>query len=155
MTGINYRESARLLRQHLGHSPEVFAERLNLSKCAYLAYERGHRGSRGWTNLIYPLLDETGVSLDWLFKGRSNLTGVRDDNRPLFIAAPANRPTAYADPGQVADILERVWLDGKMEEYIAGLRALSVAKETQRKRASVKADGNVLTVDFIGASCAR
>ncbi len=152
MTGINYRESARLLRQHLGHSPEVFAERLNLSKCAYLTYERGHRGSRGWTKLIKPILDETGVLLDWLFEGRSNLTGVRDDNRPLFIAAPTNRPTAYADPGQTADILERAWLDGKMEEYIAGLRTLSVAKEARRKRASVETVGNVLTVDFIGAS---
>ena len=113
------RPRLRVLRHHIGQTPEAFAERLGLSKRAYLAYERGRRRSPGWTNLIYPLLDETGVSLDWLFLGRSNLTGVRNDNRPRLIA---------------------------------GMRALAAEGETHRRRASVKADGNVLTVDFIGPS---
>lgn len=70
----------RVVRQHLGYSPAMLASKLGLTERAYLAYERGQR-TRGWNKLIYPIIDATGVSLDWLFDRDES---GRNDNRPIF-----------------------------------------------------------------------
>lgn len=74
------------LREHLGKSPDEFADIWGITTRSYLAYERGER-TRGWTCYkLYLLGDATKVSLDWLFTGRVGWSGPRDDARPVFYA---------------------------------------------------------------------
>lgn len=85
-----YLESSRrlkILRRHSGHSPQGFATRLGMTKGAYLSYEKGQRGFRGWRNMLYRMVHLTlpmPVSLGWLVTGQEGHGRKRNDNRPLF-----------------------------------------------------------------------
>ena len=78
----------RVLRRHLGRTPESFAAALGMSKTAYLPYEKGQRGKREWTNMV-PRIVYLGwsrpVSLNWLVTGEDGPGGERNDDLPLFI----------------------------------------------------------------------
>jgi len=84
-----YREMSdrlRVLREHLGRSPDEFSAIFGISTRNYLAYERGKR-SRGWSCYKLYLLDgATNVSVNWLISGRAAPGETRNDNCPVFLS---------------------------------------------------------------------
>ena len=78
----------KVLRRHLGHTPESFAAALGMTKgSSYLPYEKGQRGDRGWTRMVFRIRDldlPQPVSWNWLFAGEYCRDGERNDNRPVF-----------------------------------------------------------------------
>ena len=74
----------RVLREHLGKSPDEFAAIFGIKKRSYMAYERGDR-SRGISLYkLYLLGFETDVSGHWLLTGCAGFNALRNDNRPSF-----------------------------------------------------------------------
>ena len=52
------------------------------------------------------------------------------------------------DLGDLADELERIWLEGRVPEMIARMRATHAEDERIRRRNSADTIGNVIAVDF-------
>lgn len=90
---------ARLVatRKYLGMTPETFATMLDMTKRAYLAWERGQRRGQGaaFIRLVRPLYRRAEVSTDWLFCGET--AGVRSETPLRSDGSPIKRTADCAE----------------------------------------------------------